>query len=179
MSGFTHRVVVKNAKQTMDSLGKFQPDAAKEIRKSINKSINVVRDDARGMMPSGQAFSGWGAWSQGGRDLSYRNAAKGIRVTKASARARGEAVSNYIGLVNSTPGGSIFELAGRRNSADASFMAAFASKGYGSSTKGNPSRGGVFKAFDQNRGKAVAEIEGALKDAERRLQTYLDNVIGE
>ena len=178
MVTFEHRVVVKNAKQTMQALKQFDPDAAKEINKRISKAAGTVVKSARGLMPSGQALTNWGAWSQGGRDLSYNDANRKVRTTRANMRKRGEAVSNYIGIVNPTPGGAIFELAGRQNPADF-FINAIYGKGYGRSHKTNTQRGGVFKAFDDNRGAAVREIEEALKEAEQRLQTYLDSVIGE
>lgn len=175
---FEPRVVVKNAKQTMQALKQFDPDAEKEIRQRITKAAGTVVKSARSLMPSGQALSNWGAWSQGGRDLSYRDAQRKVRTTRANMRKRGQAVSNYIGIVNPTPGGAIFELAGRQNAAQY-FLDSFYKKGYGTSHKTNTQRGGVFKAFDDNEGAAVREIEGALRDAEQRLQTYLDSVIGE
>jgi len=177
---FQNRVVVKNAKSTMKALKEFQPDAEKEIRKRINKAAGKVRDNARRMLPTGNALRNWGAWSSntGGRDLTYDGNNKAIRLSRANSRARGQIISNYIGVINPTPAGSIFELAGRRN-ADASFMHAFGEKNYGDSRKTNTDRGGVFKAFDDDKGAAVREIEGSLKEAERLLQVYLNNTIGE
>lgn len=171
------RIVVKNAKQTMDALKAFDPDAAKEIRKKISKSAAVVVKSARTMMPHGHALRNWGAWSQGGRDLSYDGNNRKVRVTRANQRKRGQAVSNYIGIVNPTPGGAIFELAGRQDAAGY-FLSSLYSRGYGRSSKDNTQRPGVFKAFDENEGKAARDIEQALNDAEVRVQQIL-NAMGD
>jgi hypothetical protein len=161
----------------MTLLDGFDPTAAKDIKKRISKAAGAVVQRARGIMPNGEALSNWGAWSQGGRDLSYRDNGRKIRVTRANMRKRGEAVSNYIGIVNPTPGGAIFELAGRQ-APDPRFYGGILSAGYGVSRKSGTGRPGVFKAFDDDKGKAVAEIETALKDAERIVQNKL-NALGE
>lgn len=169
---FEGRVVVKNAKETMAALKQFDPDAEKALRKRINKAARSIVRDARSGMPAGKALRKWGTWTQNGRDLSYNGNASRIRTTRANMRRRGEAISNYIGVVNPTAGGAIFELAGRGNP-DQSFLAALQSGGYGMSRKQGTSRPGVFKAFDDNEGAAVAEIEDALKEAEKRLSSVL------
>lgn len=174
---FEGRVVVKNAKQTMAALKQFDPDAEKELRKKITKAAGSVVREARGGMPSGRALRKWGTWNQGGRDLSYNGNNQKIRTTRANMRRRGQAISNYIGIVNPTPGGAIFELTGR-GSPDQSFSEALLGRGYGISSKKNTNRGGVFKAFDDNEGAAVKEIEGALKEAEKRLESYLNRLTG-
>lgn len=169
---FEGRVVVKNAKQTMAALKEFDPDAEKALRKRINKAARSIVLDARSGMPSGKALRKWGTWTQNGRDLSYNGNASRIRTTRANMRQRGQVVSNYIGVVNPTPGGAIFELAGRSN-ADPSFLNALKSANYGISKRQGTSRPGVFKAFDDNEGAAVADIEDALKEAEKRLSSVL------
>jgi len=169
---FEGRVVVKNAKETMAALKQFDPDAEKALRKRINKAARSIVRDARSGMPAGKALRKWGTWTQNGRDLSYNGNASRIRTTRANMRKRGEFISNYIGVINPTPGGAIFELAGR-DSPNADFVQALHSKGYGISRRQGTSRPGVFKAFDDNEGAAVAEIEDALKEAEKRLSSVL------
>lgn len=173
---YQNRIVVKNAKQTMDALKAFDPEAQKEIAKRISKAAGTVVSNARSMMPSGNALSGWGRWTAGARDLGYRDSNRKVRVTRANNRKRGEAVSNYIGIVNPTAGGAIFELAGRQTSGY--FVEALHTKGYGRSSKENTQRPGVFKAFDEDKNKAVAEIETSLRDAETKLQSILNAMGG-
>ena len=175
---FEGRVVVKNAKQTMDALKQFDPDAEKALRKRINKAARSIVLDARSGMPAGKALRKWGSWTQNGRDLSYNGNASKIRTTRANMRKRGQIVSNYIGVVNPTPGGAIFELAGR-DSPKADFVEALVNKGYGISRREGTSRPGVFKAFDDNEGAAVKEIEDALQEAEKRLSAILRGMTGE
>lgn len=167
------RVVVKNAKQTMDALKTFDPEAAKALQKRITKAASTVAKRARETMPRGHAFSNWGRWSQGGRDLGYDGNGRKIRVTRANMRKRGQAVSNYIGVVNPTPAGAIFELAGRQSAADY-FLDAFYTSLFGISRKDGTERPGVFRAFEANRSAATKEIEGSLREAESRLQQILD-----
>jgi len=175
---FEGRVVVKNAKQTMDALKQFDPDAEKALRKRINKAARTIVLAARSGMPTGKALRKWGTWTQNGRDLSYNGNGSRIRTTRANMRKRGQVVSNYIGVVNPTPGGAIFELAGRE-APDPGFHAALLMKGYGISRRQNTSRPGVFKAFDDNEGAAAREIEDALKEAEQRLSSILRGMTGE
>jgi hypothetical protein len=175
---FEGRVVVKNAKQTMAALKQFDPDAEKALRKRINKAARSIVIDARKGMPAGRALRKWGTWTQNGRDLSYNGNASKIRTTRANMRRRGGVISNYIGVVNPTPGGAIFELAGR-DKPDPGFHAALLMQNYGISRREGTSRGGVFKAFDDNEGRAVKVIEDALKEAEERLSTVLRGMTGE
>ena len=175
---FEGRVVVKNARQTMQALKEFDPEAEKGIRKRINAAAQRIVRSARGGMPSGKALRKWGTWNQNGRDLSYNGNNQRIRTTRANMRRRGQIVSNYIGVVNPTPGGAIFELAGR-DAADPGFHAALLNRGYGLSRKDNSGRGGVFKAFDDDKGAAQKEIEDALKEAEQRLSSILRGMTGE
>lgn len=171
-------MVVKNAKQTMQALKEFDPDAEKAIRKRINAAARGIVRSARSGMPSGKALRKWGGWTQGGRDLSYNGNNQKIRTTRANMRKRGQIISNYIGIVNPTPGGAIFELAGRKQP-DPGFHAALLMKGYGLSRKENTNRGGVFKAFDDDKGQAQKEIEDALQEAEKRLASVLRGMTGE
>jgi hypothetical protein len=174
---FEGRVAVKGAKQTMDALKQFDPDAEKAIRKRINKAARSIVLSARSGMASGKALRKWGSWTQGGRDLSYNGNNQKIRTTRANMRKRGQIISNYIGVVNPTPGGAIFELAGRK-SPDPGFHAALLMKGYGLSRRQNTNRPGVFKAFDDNEGAAARDIEDALKEAEQRLSSILRGMAG-
>ena len=175
---FEGRVVVKNAKQTMQALKQFDPEAEKGIRKKINDAAQRIVRSARAGMPSGKALQKWGTWNQGARDLSYNGNNQRIRTTRANMRRRGQIISNYIGVVNPTPGGAIFELTGRK-SPEPEFHAALLMRGYGISRKENTSRGGVFKAFDDDKGAAQKEIEDALKEAEERLSSILRGMTGE
>lgn len=175
---FEGRVNIENAKQTVQSLKLFDPEAEKGIRKRINDAARRVLLSARSDMPSGRALTKWGTWNQAGRDLSYNGEAQKIRVTRQNMRRRGQAFSNYIGIVNPTPGGAIFELTGRGN-ADQMFLNGLLKEGYGISRKENTNRPGVFRAFDSDKGQAAKEIEEALRDAEKLVQAHLNRLTGE
>lgn len=174
---FEGRVNIENAKQTMQILKQFDPEAEKGIRKRITTAARSVLLAARSGMPSGFALRKWGTWNQKSRDLSYNGNNQKIKITRANMRRRGSAFSNYIGIVNPTPGGAIFELAGR-DSPDPSFHAALLMRGYGLSRRENTNRPGVFKAFDDNKGQAAKDIEEALRDAEKLVQSHLDRLGG-
>lgn len=175
---FAGRVVVENVKATMDVLKQFDPEAEKAIRKRINKAARTIVLDARSGMPSGKALRKWGTWTQNGRDLSYNGNASKIRTTRANMRKRGQIVSNYIGVVNPTPGGAIFELAGRGKDTDQSFLQALYSAGYGIARKGEGTqRPGVFRSFDQNP-QAQDEILDALDDAQTQASNILKRMAG-
>ena len=172
-------VYVRNLRETMKQLKEFDPDASKGITKKITKAAGTVRDSARKMIPAGGALTNWGRYIEAGRnrDLSYRSPQPNIKTKRGgSSRKRGGVYSNYIGVINSSPSGALFELAGRANPSSR-LVKGLERSGHGVSRRQGTQRPGVFKAFEQNEGQARKEIETALDEAQRIVQAKLNAMI--
>lgn len=105
------RVETKGFRNTLASLKQLDPDVNKEVTKTLRDSANELRGEAQGLV-NPQGLSGWKRW-RGGYDATTIRG--GIKTTTAKRRKRGTAVSNVIGVSNTTAAGVIWELAGRRS----------------------------------------------------------------
>jgi hypothetical protein len=179
------QVYVRNLRETMKQLKEFDPKAQKEINKRINTAAATVRDTARAEMPSGNAMRNWGGWRVGQRgsgitderrDLSWRNPQANIQTKRGGqTRKRGGVYSSYIGVINKSPAGAIFELAGRK-SPQSRMAIGLQRSGHGISRKSGTDRPGVFKAYDQKGPQARKDIAQALEDAQKALQAKLNSM---
>jgi hypothetical protein len=176
---------IKNLRETMKQLKEFDPEANKAIVKRINAAAASVRDAARADIPSGSAMRNWGMWRVGSRssgptderrDLSYRAPQANIQVKRGGrTRKRGATYSSYIGVINKSPAGAIFELAGRRNP-QSRMAIGLERSGQGISRRSGTDRPGVFRTYDRQGPQARKEIEQALEAAQTALQAKLDSM---
>jgi len=166
-------LVVKNLKETMLLLKKFEPEQSKLIAKRITKAAGKIAVDARSDIPEGSALTNWGSWihARDGRDFGFNTSSirKNIKVTRAANRKRGVAISNYIGITSADAAGVIYQTAGKGTS-DSNFV----SKMMG----GYPLPRGIWKAFDESRGTVVADIDAAVREAEEAVQRHLNELGG-
>jgi len=163
-------VRVKNLKQTMDLLKAYAPEQAKEINKRITKNATKVRDRARDYMPS-VALSNWNNWPDHASDGYIGAVVKSkVKTTRANTRAKGQIVSNYIGIVNADAAGAIFQLAGRGDSTDM-FVDNILSK-HGTSR-------GTWRAFDELKSEVQPAITQAIEDAQKIVNNKLNQLGGE
>ena len=166
-------VRVKGLDQTTKLLKAYAPEQAKEINKRITTESNKIRDRARGYMPN-DGLSNWGMWtsSKDGRDLGYLGswAKKGIKSTRANNRARGQIVSNYIGVVSGDAGGAIFQTIGRGQSNDV-FVQNF--------TRKHSEPRGLWRAFDELQPEVQPAIMAAIEDATNIVNQKLNQLGGE
>lgn len=105
------RVETKGFRNTLSALKELDPEVNKDVTKTLRKSANRLRDEARGLVDS-DGLSGWKNWRTG---YNADNIRTGIKTTTAKRRKRGTAVSNVIGVQNTTAAGVIWELAGRKS----------------------------------------------------------------
>lgn len=163
-------VRVKNLKQTMQLLKAYAPEQAKEINKRITTEANKIRDRSRDYMPN-VALSNWNNWPDHASEGYVGSVVKSkVKTTRANARAKGQIVSNYIGIVNSDAAGAIFQLAGRGKSTDM-FVENILSK-HGTSR-------GTWKAFDELKSEVQPAIAAAVEDAANIVNKKLDQLGGE
>lgn len=163
-------VRVKNLKQTMQLLKAYAPEQAKEINKRITTEANKIRDRSRDYMPN-VALSNWNNWPDHASEGYVGSVVKSkVKTTRANARAKGQIVSNYIGIINSDAAGAIFQLAGRGKSTDM-FVENILSK-HGTSR-------GTWKAFDELKEDVQPAIAAAIEDAANIVNKKLDQLGGE
>ena len=163
-------VRVKNLKQTMDLLKAYAPEQAKEINKRITTEANKVRDRARDYMPD-VALSNWNNWPDHASDGYVGSVVKKrLKTTRANYRKRGVIVSNYIGVVSGDAAGSIFQTAGRGPSTDM-FVENILSK--------HGDKRGLWRAFDELKSEVEPAIMAAVDDAQRIVNTKLNQLGGE
>jgi hypothetical protein len=105
------KIEVQGLRTTLAALKDLDPEVSKEVTKTLRNSAKRLQSEARGLVDS-QGLSGWKNWRTG---YDANLISQGIKITTAKRRRRGTAVSNVIGVTNTTAPGVIWELAGRRS----------------------------------------------------------------
>jgi hypothetical protein len=116
----TESVTIENVAQVRRIIAQLAPEA----KKALDKANRAVATPLLGLARSNfvdSPMANWGKWTDArGRDLSYKAAdvRKGIKI-KAGKRSRRSPWSAVTQLVNETPAGAIFEMAGRKTDSTA------------------------------------------------------------
>ena len=169
-------VVLYGYNQFKKILKDADPKLRKEMDKEIRSFLNPVSSLAKTKVP-GQVLSGWapeaegsGEWSKKAWDQS--EVVRGIGVRQGGARKRGSATSSAWKIVNNSPAGAIYELAGMKSNgktpAGRTFVEMLRQRG------GRPSRL-IWKAWDEKGGERVItrDIAETVGKYERELQRRL------
>ena len=124
-------VNITGVQGTLKAMRKFDPDLAKEMNSQIKRAMMPIRDNARSYAPSNSSMLS--GWTQANTSIAARGArffpkydqseTQGGIVYRQGANNKGEVagakftrrwqVSHFI--ANNSPGGAIFETAGRVN----------------------------------------------------------------
>ena len=164
---------VKGAVALRKSLRAFAPDLAKETQKEIAAALKPITKTAKGYFPDdGQVLSGWLAreGSQA-RFPSYNarivKAGVGYKTSPSKPNRRG--FRSLARVFNKSAAGAIYETMGRK-SPSSRFVQNQNSK-YGSSMKGDGKMEGraLFRAYEENNGKARDAVLNAIKSAADKL----------
>lgn len=105
------KIQVEGFRTTIAALKELDPEISKEVTKTLQTSAKRLQAEARGLV-NPEGLSGWKGWRTGYNPTSI---SQGIKITTAKRRKRGTAVSNVIGVTNTTAAGVIWELAGRKS----------------------------------------------------------------
>ena len=130
-----------NFDKLLKDLKKFSPDAAKAFQRNLTKAVTPVRDEARKLVPIDNPVRNWrqveptytyGSWQNDfehrGRDAAVRwtwrpiDVKRGIKISRTRTRTGrnntmfAEQVT-ALAVINSTPGGIIYELTGSGSAA--------------------------------------------------------------
>lgn len=164
---------VKGGIKLRKALRAFAPDLAKETQKEIAGALKPITKTAKGYFPDdGQVLSGWLAreGSQS-RFPSYNarivKAGVGYKTSPSKPNRRG--FRSLARVFNKSAAGAIYETMGRK-SPSSRFVQNQNSK-YGSSMKGDGKMEGraLFRAYEENNGKARDAVLNAIKSAADKL----------
>jgi hypothetical protein len=164
---------VKGGVKLRKALRAFAPDLAKETQKEIAGALKPITKTAKGYFPDdGQVLSGWLAreGSQS-RFPSYNarivKAGVGYKTSPSKPNRRG--FRSLARVFNKSAAGAIYETMGRK-SPSSRFVQNQNSK-YGSSMKGDGKMEGraLFRAYEENNGKARDAVLNAIKSAADKL----------
>jgi hypothetical protein len=164
---------VKGGVKLRKALRAFAPDLAKETQKEIAGALKPITKTAKGYFPDdGQVLSGWLAreGSQS-RFPSYNarivKAGVGYKTSPSKPNRRG--FRSLARVFNKSAAGAIYETMGRK-SPSSRFVQSQSSK-YGSSMKGDGKMEGraLFRAYEENNGKARDAVLNAIKSAADKL----------
>ena len=164
---------VKGAVALRKSLRQFSPDLAKALPKEVAAALKPITKAARGYLPDqGQVLSGWLPRQMSeGRFPTYNarivKAGIGYKTTPSKPNRRG--FRSLARVFNKTAAGAIYETMGRKTPTSR-FVQNQQSK-YGSSMKGDGNLQGraLFRAYDENNGKAREAVLAAIKGAADKL----------
>lgn len=151
------------------ALRNFEPDLGKETTKEIASFLKPVTKSARGFLPSNQeAPSGWlkrdnakGSWAK--RYYDAAEARRGISFKSTPSKPNRRGFTALASIFNKSAAGAIYETAGRKSGVTGNFTPRLGGqlKGEGQKMTGRA----IFRAFEEDRGKATAGVVKAITTA--------------
>lgn len=173
-------VKLQGASAMLKALRIVEPTLAKETTKQIGLFLKPVVRDARGYLPSNeQAPSGWlqrpnaqGKWAN--RYYDFNVARKGITFKTTPSKPNRSGFIALASIFNKSAGGSIYETAGRKSGITGKFTPRLGGelKGETQKTKGRA----MFRAYEEDRGKARDGVVKAIEAAARKFDSMKDKV---
>jgi hypothetical protein len=166
--------------ETVRALRQFDPDALKEMNKTIYQAMKIAQINARQLAPAVTPLSGWakpvkeGKWAR--LTFQAKPVKMGIRTKIDRARKRGTWTSKAYLLINADPAGAIYETAGRKNpqgknAQGARFINAIEAQ---SSLTVRGKQGRIaYKAVEDNRPEIVAKSNAAIEKAQTAVNRKL------
>lgn len=162
------------------ALKNFEPDLAKEVSKEITSFVKPIARNARGFLPSNEdAPSGWlkrenaqGRWATRYYDKS--EASRGITYKTTPSKVNSKGFRALASVMNKSAGGAIYETAGRKSGITGKFTPQL-----GGEIKGRyPKQSGraIFRAFEDDRGKATAGVLKAIEKAAAKFNSTRGSV---
>ena len=157
---------LKGANELRRALKKFSPDLDKETRDEMVGFLKPIVKMARGFLPSNaDAPSGFVKHEVKTAKFPMYDAAearRGIGYKLTPTKPNREGWSSTVSIHNKTAAGAIVETAGRKSGLSGNFSPRFSGQFAG---RGKMQGRAMFKAYDQDQGKAKAAIIKALEKA--------------
>jgi hypothetical protein len=164
---------VKGGIALRKSLRAFSPDLAKALPKEVAAALKPITKAAKGYLPDdGQVLSGWLAREGSDARFPVYNArivkgGIGYKTTPSKPNRRG--FRSLARVFNKSAAGAIYETMGRKTP-QSRFVQNQQGK-YSSQMKGDQKMEGraLFRAYEENNGKAREAILAAIKNAADKL----------
>jgi hypothetical protein len=164
---------VKGAVALRKSLRQFTPDLAKALPKKVAAALKPITKSAKGYLPdNGSVLSGWLARENSqarfpSYDAKIAKAGIGYKTTPSKPNRRG--FRSLARVFNKSAAGAIYETMGRKTP-DSRFVRNQNSK-FSQSMKGDGKMEGraLFRAYEENNGKARDAVLNAIKAAANKL----------
>lgn len=173
-------VKLQGAVALRKALAIVEPTLAKETSKEIASFLKPVVTNARGFLPSNEAVpSGWvkrpnagGRWAL--RSYDYQEARKGITFKSTPSKPNRSGFQALASIFNKSAAGAIYETAGRKSGVTGNFTPKLGGQLVG---KGQKMTGrAIFRAFEDDRGKAQDGVVKAIFKAKEKFDSMKDKI---
>lgn len=173
-------VKLQGAVALRKALAAVEPTLAKETSKEIASFLKPVVKNARGFLPSNEeAPSGWlkrdnakGRWAN--RYYDFQEARKGITFKSTPSKPNRNGFAALASIFNKSAAGAIYETAGRKSGVTGNFTPRLGGQLVG---KGQKMTGrAIFRAFEDDRGKAQDGVVKAIFKAKAKFDSMKDKV---
>ena len=167
---------VKGAIALRKALRNFEPTLAKETNKEIARALRVITTAAKGFVPSVAPLSGWGnqhaLWEY--RAFNAADIKKGIKYKATPSKPNRKGFRALASIYNASAAGAIYETAGRKSGVTGNFTPRLGGQLVG---KGQKMTGrAIFRAFEEDRGKAQDGVVKAIFKAKTKFDSMKDKV---
>lgn len=173
-------VKLQGAVALRKALAIVEPTLAKEVNKEIASFLKPVVNNARGFLPSdNQVPSGWlkrpnagGRWAH--RAYDAQEVRKGITFKSTPSKPNRSGFQALASIFNKSAAGAIYETAGRKSGVTGKFTPKLGGQLVG---KGQKMTGrAIFRAFEEDRGKAQDGVVKAIYKARDKFDSMKDMV---
>ena len=173
-------VKLQGATALRKALAIVEPTLAKETSKEIASFLKPVVNNSRGFLPINEAApSGWlkrpnatGRWAN--RSYDYQEARKGITFKSSPSKPNRSGFAALASIFNKSAAGAIYETAGRKSGITGNFTPKLGGQLIG---KGQKMTGrAIFRAFEDDRGKAQDGVVKAIYKARDKFNSMKDKV---
>jgi hypothetical protein len=166
---------LKGANALRKALRKFDPDLDKETRDEMVGFLKPLVKKARGYMPSNNDMpSGFVGTAEAGRFPKYDStiARRGVGYKLTPTKPNRQGWISTVSIHNKTAGGAIYETAGRKSGV----VGNFSPRLQGTLVGRDKMQGrAIFKAYDQDEGKAKLGVIKALEKAAAKFNAKVSN----
>ena len=176
-------VVISGIKETIESLKKFDKDAARRLNKVINDELALAEGAARAKVTDAPPMSGWRTVpatkgrTRGGQGWPAWEPAtirQGIKKTRVEGKVRSDYTTSAGALVQRTAAGAIWEVAGRSSSGSGTGrkMIGVLNERFKGASRG------IWAVVDKDADKIRTNVRKAVEDAQRLLKANLNKEKG-
>ena len=176
-------VVISGIKETIESLKKFDKDAARRLNKVINDELALAEGAARAKIKDKPPMSGWRTvpaakgrvrGGQGWPAWEPTAIRQGIKKTRVEGKVRSDYTTSAGALVQKTAAGAIWEVAGRRSGGSGTgrnMIGVLNDRFKGASR-------GIWAVVDKDADKIRNNVRKAIEDAQKLLKANLNKEKG-